>query len=172
MIVLRTEHSTTDTTCHGTQEAALALLRVIGVCWIALVAVRIGCVTGWRWASTPRTALVRVILLLLLLAILVLSVLLLLAILLLLAVLLLTVLILPVLGLLLLTVVVASLLRRVALLLLMALRVVGSWRCAVGLVLLPVRLLAVSTLLAVVLLAVLALLVVLIVWAGHDDWRR
>ena len=45
VIVLRAEHSTTDTTCHGSQETALALLRVVGVRWIAVVAVGVGGIT-------------------------------------------------------------------------------------------------------------------------------
>ena len=45
MVVLVAEHTTADTAGHGAQEAALALLRVVGILRIAGIAIGIGGVT-------------------------------------------------------------------------------------------------------------------------------
>jgi hypothetical protein len=175
MVVLGAEHATTDAAGDCAQEATLALLWVVWILRIAGVAIGIGGVTGWWRTLSPWTALAVVVLSLLLLsllAVLILAVLLLLTVLLLLAVLILTILRLA------LAVIEAALLRWAAvrslpLLLVSLLTVVRCGRSAVAL-LLPVRLLPVSALIAVllllpavVLLAVLALLVVLIIWSRH-----
>lgn len=58
VVVLGAEHAAADTAGYGTQEATLALLRVVGVLWVAIIAVGIAGVAGRGWALTPRATLI------------------------------------------------------------------------------------------------------------------